>query len=228
MNPFENRREHFSGILQRPRRPEPAKEIPDHVFKTCPKCHDNIVYSDLLRNAYVCPFCGYHFKISARERIRQWTDENSFREMDKDAVTINAYHFDGYDQKLEHAQMSTGMNEAVVCGTAMIDKQPCALAVMDSHFMMGSMGSVVGEKITRLIEYADRNDLPLIISCTSGGARMQEGIRSLTQMAKTSAALKQFSNHGHLYISVLTHPTTGGVSASFAMLGDIILAEPGH
>ena len=202
------------------------KEIPDYVFKNCEHCGENIPYMELQRTYYVCPRCGCHLKISARERIRQLIDEGTFTECDALVESANEDHFIGYEEKLDKAKQATGMHEAVICGYGLVRGYPLAIAVMDSRFMMGSMGHVVGDKITRLIELADRHHLPLLISCTSGGARMQEGIVSLMQMAKTAAALKRFSDHGGFYISLLTHPTTGGVSASFAMLGDVILAEP--
>lgn len=202
------------------------KEIPDYVFKNCEHCGENIPYMELQRTYYVCPRCGCHLKISARERIRQLIDEETFTECDALVESANEDHFIGYEEKLDKAKQATGMHEAVICGYGLVRGYPLAIAVMDSRFMMGSMGHVVGDKITRLIELADRHHLPLLISCTSGGARMQEGIVSLMQMAKTAAALKRFSDHGGFYISLLTHPTTGGVSASFAMLGDVILAEP--
>lgn len=165
-------------------------------------------------------------KISARQRIRDLVDEGSWREYFQRDISKNIEDFPGYDQKLQKAKMSTGMNEAVICGIGQIDYQKVVLCIMDSRFMMGSMGKVVGEKICKGVELATRKKLPLIISCTSGGARMQEGIDSLMQMVKVSSALKRFSNLGGFYITLLTHPTTGGVSASFAMLGDIIIAEP--
>lgn len=202
------------------------KEIPDYVFKNCEHCGENIPYMELQRTYYVCPRCGCHLKISARERIRQLIDEGTFTECDALVESTNEDHFIGYEEKQDKAKQATGMHEAVICGYGLVRGYPLAIAVMDSRFMMGSMGHVVGDKITRLIELADRHHLPLLISCTSGGARMQEGIVSLMQMAKTAAALKRFSDHGGFYISLLTHPTTGGVSASFAMLGDVILAEP--
>ena len=202
------------------------KEIPDYVFKNCEHCGENIPYMELQRTYYVCPRCGCHLKISARDRIRQLIDEGTFTECDALVESANEDHFIGYEEKLDKAKQATGMHEAVICGYGLVRGYPLAIAVMDSRFMMGSMGHVVGDKITRLIELADRHHLPLLISCTSGGARMQEGIVSLMQMAKTAAALKRFSDHGGFYISLLTHPTTGGVSASFAMLGDVILAEP--
>lgn len=202
------------------------KEIPDYVFKNCEHCGENIPYMELQRTYYVCPRCGCHLKISARERIRQLIDEGTFTECDALVESANEDHFIGYEEKLDKAKLATGMHEAVICGYGLVRGYPLAIAVMDSRFMMGSMGHVVGDKITRLIELADRHHLPLVQLMNSGGARMQEGIVSLMQMAKTAAALKRFSDHGGFYISLLTHPTTGGVSASFAMLGDVILAEP--
>lgn len=206
---------------------EPAKkEIPDNVFKTCDHCNASIPYMDFMENFYVCPRCGHHLKITARERIRQLIDEKTFKEIDRHVESDNEDQFIGYEEKLDKYKRATGLHEAVVCGVGKMHGYKVAIAIMDSHFMMGSMGKVVGEKITRTIELAHKKGLPLVISCTSGGARMQEGIISLMQMAKTSAALKRFSDDGGLYITLLTNPTTGGVSASFAMLGDIILSEP--
>ena len=180
-----------------------------------------------MHNLYVCPHCGHHMKLTARERLRQIVDEHSFTELDRRLfLKKEQLAFPGYEEKLSRLQKKTGLQEAVVCGAASIGGFPCAIAVMDSNFFMGSMGQIVGEKITRCIEYATKKKLPLLIFTTSGGARMQEGILSLVQMAKTSAALAKHSDAGLLYISYLTHPTTGGVSASFAMLGDIILSEP--
>lgn len=202
------------------------KEVPENLIKNCEVCHKNVPYEDMMNNLYVCPNCSHHLKISARERIRQLTDASTFREIDKNLESNNEDEFPGYTNKLDKSKKSTGLHEAVVTGVGRINTEKIALAVMDSNFMMGSMGQVVGEKITRITEYAMRRKLPLLISCTSGGARMQEGIMSLMQMAKTSAALKKFSDEGGFYISLLTHPTTGGVSASFAMLGDIIISEP--
>ena len=202
------------------------KEVPENLIKNCEVCHKNVPYEDMMNNLYVCPNCSHHLKISARERIRQLTDASTFREIDKNLESSNEDEFPGYTNKLDKSKKSTGLHEAVVTGVGRINTEKIALAVMDSNFMMGSMGQVVGEKITRITEYAMRRKLPLLISCTSGGARMQEGIMSLMQMAKTSAALKKFSDEGGFYISLLTHPTTGGVSASFAMLGDIIISEP--
>ena len=201
-------------------------DMPENLFRNCSECHQSIPYEELMNNLYVCPHCQAHLKLSAHERIRQICDLHSFVEMDKRMQLKQEVDFPGYKEKLERLQKQTGLYEAVVCGTATIAKIPCAIAVMDSNFFMGSMGQIVGEKITRCIEMATKHKLPLIIFCTSGGARMQEGILSLVQMAKTSAAIARHKEAGLLYISFLTNPTTGGVSASFAMLGDIILAEP--
>jgi len=202
------------------------REVPENLIKNCEVCNKNTPYEDMMNNLYVCPNCGHHLKISARERIRQLTDKSSFRELDKNLESTNYDNFPGYSKKLDYSKRTTGLNEAVVIGVGKINSQKVAIAVMDSNFIMGSMGQVVGEKVARIVEYAKRRKLPLLISSTSGGARMQEGIMSLMQMAKTSAVLKKFSDDGGFYISLITHPTTGGVSASFAMLGDIIIAEP--
>lgn len=202
------------------------KEIPDEVFRFCPGCRQSQLVSILAGNRYVCPKCGHHFQISARERIRQIADPGSFRETDSRLSTKNCFEFVGYDEKLEISRQKTGMKEAIICGTCTIDSIPAAIGVMDSRFMMASMGMIVGEKICRLISVARKKNLPLILFNASGGARMQEGMMALIQMAKTNSALQEFSDQGGLYISVMTHPTTGGVSASFATAGDIILSEP--
>lgn len=202
-------------------------EAPENVFKSCPNCSKSILFEDLMHNLYVCPHCGHHLKLTAHERLRQIVDDNSFVEMDRRLVlTEDQLQFPGYEEKLSRLQKKTGLYEAVVCGVGSIGGHKTAIAVMDSNFFMGSMGQIVGEKITKCIEYATKKKLPLLIFSTSGGARMQEGILSLVQMAKTSSALAKHNDAGLLYISYLTHPTTGGVSASFAMLGDIILSEP--
>ncbi|MBQ0065968.1 MAG: acetyl-CoA carboxylase carboxyltransferase subunit beta [Firmicutes bacterium] len=224
MDLFKIRQEKLTLFHKNRKKETIKKEIPSHVIETCESCHTNVSVKELKSNHFVCPECGYHFKIDAHERISLLCDE--FKEVDKKFITKNIENFPEYDKKLEISQKRTKLNEAVICGIGKIGDVSCAMAMMDSGFMMGSMGSVVGEKITRLVELADKKKYPLLISCTSGGARMQEGILSLVQMAKTSAAIKRFSENGGLYISLLTHPTTGGVSASFAMLGDIILAEP--
>ena len=192
----------------------------------CPICKAIDTKRSVAKNKMVCPSCGYHYRINARARIKAICDKGSFQELEMNIQTENPLNFPGYANKIESARAASGQMEGVVCGTATIRRQPCAVFVMDPQFMMGSMGSVVGEKITRLFEYATEHDLPVVGFTASGGARMQEGILSLMQMAKTSGAVHFHSDKGGLYITVLTDPTTGGVTASFAMLGDIILSEP--
>lgn len=192
----------------------------------CPICKNIDIKRAVAKNKMVCPSCGYHYRINARTRIKSVCDKGSFTELDMNLQTENPLEFPGYVNKIESARLASGQPEGVVCGTATIRQQPCAIFVMDPQFMMGSMGSVVGEKITRLFEYADQQKLPVVGFTASGGARMQEGILSLMQMAKTSGAVQMHGANGGLYITVLTDPTTGGVTASFAMLGDIILSEP--
>lgn len=192
----------------------------------CPNCHKSIPVSRLWANQNVCP-CGHHFRLGARQRIRLVADRDSFRELDAQLQSVDPLDFSGYQSKLETAKISSGEAEAVICGTASIGGKKCCLFVMEAAFMMGSMGTVVGEKLTRLFEYAREHRLPVIGYTVSGGARMQEGLLSLMQMAKVSGAVKRHSDAGLLYIVVLTDPTTGGVTASFAMEGDLILAEPG-
>ena len=187
--------------------------------KNCPNCHKDIPLSRLWASDLVCP-CGYHFRMKARQRIQMIADKGSFHELYSNMKA-------GYKDKIETVRVASSESEAVVCGAATIGKQKCCLFVMESYFMMGSMGSAVGEKITTLFEYAVQYRMPVIGFTVSGGARMQEGLLSLMQMAKTSAAVKRHSDAGLLYIAVLTDPTTGGVTASFAMEADIILAEPG-
>jgi acetyl-CoA carboxylase carboxyl transferase subunit beta len=194
--------------------------------KKCPNCHKDVPISKLWANNMVCS-CGYHFRMRARSRIKMVTDEGSFMELFKDVKAENPLNFAGYDEKISTVRAASGETEAVVCGTASIGGQKCAIFVMDSNFMMGSMGSAVGAKITATFEYAQHYHLPVIGYTVSGGARMQEGLLSLMQMAKISAAVKRHSDVGLLYITVITDPTTGGVTASFAMEGDIIIAEPG-
>ncbi len=192
----------------------------------CDACKEILYKEEVHKNYSVCPNCGKHFRLSARRRISQIIDEGTFVEINKDMETRNPLNFEGYSKKIEALQEKTHIKEAVTTGFGEINGEKVTIAVMDGNFMMGSMGSVVGEKITFAIEQAIENKLPFIIFCVSGGARMQEGIISLMQMAKTSAALARLDEAGLLYISVLTDPTTGGVTASFASLGDIILAEP--
>ena len=194
--------------------------------KNCPNCHKDIPLSRLWANDLVCP-CGHHFRMKPRQRIQTITDKGSFHELYSNMIADNPLNFPGYKDKIETVRVASNEKEAVVCGTATIGKQKCCLFVMEPYFMMGSMGSAVGEKITTLFEYAVQHRLPVIGFTVSGGARMQEGLLSLMQMAKTSAAVKRHSDAGFLYIAVLTDPTTGGVMASFATEADIILAEPG-
>lgn len=196
--------------------------IPDGLFLACPYCGAQI-YNKQLGEFRVCANCGYGFRLQARERVSLLTD--SFEEMDADIQMTNP-EFPGYAEKLARAQSQTELGESVLTGLATIEKQKVALGVMDSYFMMGSLGSMTGEKITRLFEYATSHRLPVVLFTASGGARMQEGIQSLMQMAKVSAAVAQHQEAGLLYLVVLTDPTTGGVTASFAMQGDITLAEP--
>lgn len=208
-----------------PTKPLATPEVPDELFDKCPACKDMIYQKDL-GDARICPKCAYNFRISAKERLTIIVDEGSFDELFTGIETANPLNFPGYVDKLAEVRQKTGLDEAVVTGRAKIKGQSCALAIMDSHFIMASMGTVVGEKITRLFELALAERLPMVIFTASGGARMQEGIMSLMQMAKISAAVKRHSEAGLLYLTVLTDPTTGGVTASFAMQGDIILAEP--
>ncbi|WP_346199911.1 acetyl-CoA carboxylase, carboxyltransferase subunit beta [Caldifermentibacillus hisashii] len=207
--------------------PSATDDVPVGIMTKCPNCKKIMFTREIEQNMKICLHCDYHFPMNAKERLSSILDENSFAEMDKELVTVNPLGFPEYVEKVEKDRRKMKMNEAVVTGTGKIEEKPVVIAVMDSFFRMGSMGSVVGEKITRAIEKADELHLPFIIFTASGGARMQEGVLSLMQMAKTSAALKRFSDHGGLIITVMTHPTTGGVSASFASLGDFNLAEPG-
>ncbi len=202
-------------------------EVPEGMWSKCPHC-GQILYNEDRKQAFsVCPKCGHYFRMEAYERIAMLADEYTFREWDKKLPDRNPLGFRGYEKKLSQLRKDTGLTEAVVTGKAAIYGEPCVLAVCDARFMMASMGHTAGEKITRAVERATKEKLPVILFTCSGGARMQEGIVSLMQMAKTSAALKKHSDAGLLSIVVLTDPTTGGVTASFAMLGDIILGEPG-
>ena len=201
--------------------------IPGDKAITCPKCGQDSDRKSVAQNLSVCPKCGYHFPIGAYYRLSTILDPGSFRELFEKLAPADPLSFPGYREKVEAAQRKTGLREAAVTATGTIGGRKCVVGVLDSRFFMGSMSTAVGEKITRAVEYAAAKRLPLVIFSASGGARMQEGIFSLMQMAKTSAAIQRFSARGGLYVSVLTHPTTGGVTASFASLGDIMLAEPG-
>ena len=205
---------------------EHRSDIPVGMWVKCSKCKEILYKEDLHKNYSVCPNCGNHFRLSSRRRIEHIIDKGTFEEFELNVKTNNPLEMDDYIKKLETLKEKTGLDEAVKCGIGEINSEKVVICVMDSNFMMGSMGKVVGEKITYSIEKAIQLKLPLIIFCASGGARMQEGIISLMQMAKTSVAIEKLNKSGLLYISILTDPTYGGVTASFASLGDIILAEP--
>ena len=205
---------------------ENTPEVPNNLMRKCNACKAAVFVDEVKQNQYICPHCGNYFHVPAYRRIKMISDRKSFVEWDAHMEERNPLQYRGYEEKLQGLREKTGLDEAVVTGTAEFTGQKAALAIMDSNFIMASMGTVVGEKITRLFEYAREERLPVVIFTASGGARMQEGIMSLMQMAKISAAVKRHSNAGLFYLTVLTDPTTGGVTASFAMEGDIILAEP--
>ena len=200
--------------------------IPQDLMFKCPRCGNVMFMDDFLGASKVCSNCNYHARLTARERLKITIDKDSLVEYDATMTSKNPIDFEDYEEKVESLQEKTGLKDAIITGECTIKTKPCVIGVMDSHFMMASMGSVVGEKIARAFERATEKRLPVILFTASGGARMQEGILSLMQMAKTSAAVKKHSDAGLLYITVLTDPTTGGVTASFASLGDIIIAEP--
>jgi len=200
--------------------------IPDGLWIKCDFCGELLYKKDFAQDLKVCKNCGHHYRMNAAERLESVVDEGTFNEFNAGLISLNPLDFDGYDKKLLALREKTGMNEAVITGCGKINGYDAVIGVLDSNFIMGSMGSVVGEKVTRAFEYAAENKLPIIFFTASGGARMQEGMYSLMQMAKTSAAAGLCAQAGQLYITVLTDPTTGGVTASFAMLGDIILSEP--
>lgn len=206
---------------------EAAKhDVPEGIMTKCPSCKKIMYTKELVKNHKVCLHCKYHFQMNAGERIESFIDEGSFEEINENMISKNPLQFPGYLEKLEKDRQKSKLNEAIVTGIGTVGGHKAVVAIMDASFRMGSMGSVVGEKITLAIEKADELSVPFIIFTASGGARMQEGAISLMQMAKTSVALKKFSNNGGLIISIMTHPTTGGVSASFASLGDFNFAEP--
>jgi acetyl-CoA carboxylase carboxyl transferase subunit beta len=226
---FSRQKPTLRSLLKVAEKPIPKQQIdiPDGLFIECEQCHSPIYQKALQENIYVCPHCQFHFRMRVEDRLALVVDQESFREVDAQMTPKNPLSMPDYDQKIKGSQKSTSHQEAFIYGTATLSNHKVVIGVLDSFFMMGSMGSVVGEKITRSIELAMKKSLPLIIFSASGGARMQEGIFSLMQMVKTSAALKKLDRVKGLFISVLTHPTTGGVAASYASLGDIIVAEQG-
>ena len=204
----------------------PKVEIPKGLLFKCPRCGTVVYRDDFERNRSVCSACNYHARINFRERLEMTADKGTFTELDAGLTSVNPIDFPGYENKIAALQKECGLREAVVTGVCTIHRYKTVIGIMDSNFMMASMGSVVGEKITRAFEYATEHKLPVVLFTASGGARMQEGIISLMQMAKTSGAIARHSESGQLYVTVMTDPTTGGVTASFASLGDIIIAEP--
>lgn len=228
-------KEWFANRKNRKENKEVAKQpMPDEeycaLWTQCFQCREYLYTRDLRQNQLVCPKCHYHFRCGALDRIEYTADAGSFKEIDAEMQSSDPLNFidtEAYPRRQEEASRKSGLKEAVITGVCTIGGNPCAIGCMDFGHFGGSMGSVVGEKVTRITEYAKQNHLPLIIVSSSGGARMQEGILSLMQLAKTSSALKDFSEAGGLYISLLSEPTFGGVTASFAMLGDVIIAEPG-
>ena len=226
MNLFKKKKNYINIVRPQEDEFKELPKIPDGTWVKCSHCGKTI-YQKELTEYKICPECGGHFRIGAWERIAITCDENSFEEFNAGLTSLNPINFPKYDEIIKNAQERSRLKEGVVTGKCRIEGIETILCVMDSNFMMGSMGSVVGEKITRAFEKATEEKLPIIVFTTSGGARMQEGIISLMQMSKISAAVRRHSDKGLLYITVLTDPTTGGVTASFAMLGDIILSEPG-
>lgn len=213
------------------RRPKYAsierRDVPAGLWGKCPRCATVVYHKDLERNLKVCPTCGFHHRLTAEQRLGITVDDGSFEETDAGLTSSDPLHFDGYREKLDEAREKTGNPEAVITGTGVIDGHRCVLGALDFFFMGGSMGSVVGEKVTRIAERALDLHLPLIIFSASGGARMQEGALSLMQLAKTSAAIAAMQDARLAFVSVMCDPTTGGVTASFAFQGDVIIAEPG-
>ncbi|WP_186578394.1 acetyl-CoA carboxylase, carboxyltransferase subunit beta [Aquibacillus kalidii] len=208
-------------------RKEAKQDVPEGLMQKCDGCQKIFYRKEMKKNLNVCPECGHHHQLPAYDRIKGLLDEDSFTEWDKHLLSKNPLQFPDYENKLEKDRDKTGLNEAVVTGKGTLNGFPTAIAVMDARFRMGSMGSVVGEKIARAIENARTESIPIIVFTASGGARMQEGVLSLMQMSKTSVAIQRLNEAGGLYISIMTNPTTGGVSASFASLGDYNFAEPG-
>lgn len=220
-------RNYHEETTRQQREEREKKDLPDGLWVKCESCHQIIYHKELEQNLQVCPKCNYHFRIGAKERLKQLLDGDSFEEFFSDLSPTNPLNFPKYQNSLEKYQKSTGLKDGVLTGVGKIEGNQTVLAVMDFFFLGGSMGSVVGEKITRAFEYAAEHRLPMITVAASGGARMQEGILSLMQMAKTCQARNLLAEKGLVYISVLTDPTSGGVYASFASQGDINIAEPG-
>ncbi len=227
-NAFQKRKQQKEKfkVTHKPNYPNKIIDVPKGLYEQCNSCKETVNVKQTVENKFVCKHCGEHFKMRAIDRINLTVDPGTFVEKGLGYITLNPLFIEGYEEKINNYQDKTNIDEAYIYGYGEINGNPCVIGVMDSYFLMGSMGSVVGEKVTRSFEYAIYKKLPIIIFTASGGARMQEGIFSLMQMAKTSAAVLRHSDLGLLYVSVLTHPTTGGVTASFATLGDIILAEP--
>lgn len=218
------------GIFSKPSfHSDKKREFPEGLWQKCPSCTEMIHNLDLVQNFRVCPKCDHHLTLSARDRIEMLLDPDSFQEHDAGLTSVDTLKFTGmasYTDRLKSYQKKTGLKDAVISGIGAIHSQPLAIAVMDFHFIAATMGSVVGEKLTRCVERATQQRIPVVIVAASGGARMYEGVLSLLQMAKTCGALALHSQARLPYVSILTHPTTGGVSASFATVGDLILAEP--
>ncbi len=225
MNPFQNRKTFLNKLAeQKPSNFSKVKVTSKMIV--CKNCQNEVENTDIRNNNNICPICDYYYPLSARRRLEGVFDNKKYKEIFSDIVTADPLGYPNYEEKIEGLRENTGLGESVICAIGEINKVKTAVAVMDTRFLMGSLGSATGEKITLLFEYATKNRMPVVIFTASGGARMQEGIYSLFQMAKTSSALKAHSDKGLLYITVLTNPTTGGVTASFASLGDIIIAEP--
>ncbi|MDL2295086.1 acetyl-CoA carboxylase, carboxyltransferase subunit beta [Ruminococcaceae bacterium OttesenSCG-928-D13] len=229
LNPssFKRSRNRPEGHWETPRPARPAPSVPDHFCVRCPACQKTLFEAEVEAGLRVCPQCGHHMRLSARQRVEMLCDAGSFEEWDAGLSACDSLNFPDYPTKLRNGRLATGEKSAVLCGRAAIGGQRCAFFAMEPGFMMGSMSSAVGEKITRLFERATAERLPVVGVTASGGARMQEGILSLMQMAKTSGAVKRHSDAGLLYLALLSDPTSGGVTASFAMEADILLSEPG-
>lgn len=225
MNLFKKRKKDINDYKKNDESEKFKPEVPNGLYTKCNGCGKTI-YTKEIDKYKICLECGYNFRLTAKQRLKLIADQNTFEQFDENMKAKNPLDYPDYEEKLKVIQDKTNMNDAVLTGKCQVYGKNCVICIMDSNFIMGSMGSVVGEKITRAFEFATKNRLPIVIFTASGGARMQEGILSLMQMAKVSAACAKHSDEGLLYVSVLTDPTTGGVTASFAMLGDIILAEP--